>query len=225
MRKSGTSHQKTYLNQQGSTVTHGDKATGPNHVLPTRRVSRYALPPHYSNCGFHKCHRWSVWLFCRANFAQVHWRTLCREVYEEAHLAETHTWVKQVLKSKQTLYFEELSFFFHIFNCLIFEEHLDNCFPDLLDWRQRASPGWKEWRATQGISLSSSPVIFVLAFLLIGDNYPALSMIDYDQGERCEAWEILPWREVCASPTVVWGKNGQCKMLTLTQLRSPFFDN
>ena len=27
---------------QGSTVTHGDKATGPNHVLPTRRVSRYS---------------------------------------------------------------------------------------------------------------------------------------------------------------------------------------
>jgi len=26
---------------EGSTVTHGDKATGPNHVLPTRRVSRY----------------------------------------------------------------------------------------------------------------------------------------------------------------------------------------
>ena len=86
-----------------------------------------------------------------------------------------------------------------------FEEHPDNCFPDLLDWRQRASPGWKEWRVTQGISMSSSPVIFVLAFLLItGDNYPALSMIDCDQGERCEAWEILPWREVCSSPTVIW---------------------
>merc|ERR1711923_236845 len=26
---------------EGSTVTHGDKATGPNHVLPTRRVGRY----------------------------------------------------------------------------------------------------------------------------------------------------------------------------------------
>lgn len=26
---------------EGSTVTHGDKATGPNHVLPTRRVARY----------------------------------------------------------------------------------------------------------------------------------------------------------------------------------------
>merc|ERR1712240_501694 len=26
---------------EGSTVTHGDKASGPNHVLPTRRVSRY----------------------------------------------------------------------------------------------------------------------------------------------------------------------------------------
>ena len=25
-------------------MTHGDKATGPNHVLPTRRVSRY-MPP------------------------------------------------------------------------------------------------------------------------------------------------------------------------------------
>ena len=36
--------QNLYLNQQGSTVTHGDKATGPNHVLPTRRVSRY-MPP------------------------------------------------------------------------------------------------------------------------------------------------------------------------------------
>ena len=26
---------------EGSTVTHGDKASGPNHVLPTRRVARY----------------------------------------------------------------------------------------------------------------------------------------------------------------------------------------
>merc|ERR1711915_699510 len=26
---------------EGSTVTHGDKASGPNHVLPTRRVGRY----------------------------------------------------------------------------------------------------------------------------------------------------------------------------------------
>ena len=25
---------------EGSTVTHGDKASGPNHVLPTRRVAR-----------------------------------------------------------------------------------------------------------------------------------------------------------------------------------------
>ena len=105
-----------------------------------------------------------------------------------------------------------------------FEEHPENCFPDLLDWRQRASPGWKEWRVTQGIST----VIFVLAFLLIRDNYPALYMIDYDQGERCEAWEILPWREVCASPTVIWGKmfqrkNGPCKMLALNWLRRHFF--
>jgi len=26
---------------EGSTVTHGDKTSGPNHVLPTRRVARY----------------------------------------------------------------------------------------------------------------------------------------------------------------------------------------
>ena len=25
---------------EGSTVTHGDKSSGPNHVLPTRRVAR-----------------------------------------------------------------------------------------------------------------------------------------------------------------------------------------
>ena len=25
---------------EGSTMTHGDKASGPNHVLPTRRVAR-----------------------------------------------------------------------------------------------------------------------------------------------------------------------------------------
>ena len=97
-------------------------------------------------------------------------------------------------------------FLFTYFQLPDFEEHPDNCFPDRLDWRQRASPGWKEWRVTQGISSSSSPVIFVLAFLLIGENYRARSMIDYDQGERCKAWKILPWREVCASPTVIWGK-------------------
>ena len=28
---------------EASTVTHGDKASGPNHVLPTRRVARSVL--------------------------------------------------------------------------------------------------------------------------------------------------------------------------------------
>ena len=132
-----------------------------------------------------------------ASLSKSLWRS---SLGRNSHLSPTG------LKSKETM-LRRTNFLLTHFQLLDFEEHSGNCFPDLLDWRQRASPGWKEWRATQGISLSSSPVIFVLAFLLItGDNYPALSMIDCDQGERCEAWEILPWREVCASPTVIWGK-------------------
>ena len=60
-----------------------------------------------------------------------------------SHLSQTG------LKSKETI-FRRITFLYTHFQLPDFEEHPDNCIPDLLDWRQRASPGWKEWRVTQG---------------------------------------------------------------------------
>ena len=40
---------------EASTVTHGDKASGPNHVLPTRRVARSVLYCAVLHCSVLYC--------------------------------------------------------------------------------------------------------------------------------------------------------------------------
>ena len=85
--------------------------------------------PHYSNCGLHKCHRWSVWLFCSGTLEA----SLLRSLWKSS-LGRNSLLSQTGLKSKQTPYLDELSFFLHIFNCLILKNTLTTVFQ--IDWTE-----------------------------------------------------------------------------------------
>ena len=107
-------------------MTHGDKATGPNHVLPTRRVSRYAPPPLSSlviivTVGFILIIllRYTGGLSVEKFMKKLTWQKLTPESNRS--------------KIKTNSILRRTIFLFTYFQLPDFEEHPDNCFPDLLD--------------------------------------------------------------------------------------------